>query len=196
VPDTRIDVACDVDNPLCGPHGAAAVYAPQKGATLEQVRLLDANLAHLARLIQRDVGVEVLNLPGAGAAGGLGAGLVAFFGAHLQPGIELVMQAVRLNERLTEADLVITGEGRIDRQSMMGKVISGVGRAAQAAGVPVIALVGCMGEGAEEALAVLDAIYPINPPGTPPAEAIARTAEALERTAAAVLPHHLARNGS
>jgi len=182
-----IRAACDVDNPLCGPRGAAAVYSPQKGATLEQVGLLDRNLAHLAEIIRRDLHIDVRDLPGAGAAGGLGAGLVAFFGARLQPGIQLVMEAVGFAQRLAGADLVITGEGRLDRQSMMGKVIAGVGKAAQQAGVPVIALVGCLGKGAEETLAILKKYHPINPPGTPLAEALPRTAERLEATAAAVL---------
>ena len=189
--ETRVEVACDVDNPLCGPRGAAAVYSPQKGATPEQVRALDAGLAHLAELIRRDAGIDVLELPGGGAAGGLGAGLVAFFGGRLRPGIDLVIEASGLAERMAGADLVITGEGRIDRQSMMGKVISGIARTARAAGVPIIALAGCLGEGAEETLAVLDAIHVINPPGTDIADALPRTAEALERTTAEVLHERL-----
>ncbi len=187
IAQTEIKVACDVDNPLCGPRGAAAVYGPQKGATPEQVALLDANLAYWAELIQRDLGRTVSETPGAGAAGGLGAGLMAFFDAKLAPGIKLVMEAVRLAERIADADLVITGEGRIDRQSMMGKVIAGVGRAAKAAGVPAIALVGSIGEGAEATLEVLESYHGINPPGRPLEQALARTAEALEATAREVL---------
>jgi len=184
---TTIRVACDVDNPLCGPRGAAAVYSPQKGATPEQVGLLDRNLAHLADIIRRDLHVDVRLLPGAGAAGGLGAGLVAFFGATLQPGVRLVMEAVRFAERIADADLIITGEGRIDRQSMMGKVIAGVGHAGHAANVPVIALAGCIGEGADQTLAVLKSYHSINPPGTPIADALRHTAERLEATAATIL---------
>lgn len=184
---TSILVACDVDNPLCGPRGAAAIYGPQKGATPEQVALLDRNLAHLADCIERDLGRSVRDLPGAGAAGGLGAGLVAFFNAELKPGIEIVIEAARLAERLRGADLVITGEGRIDRQSMMGKVIAGVGRIAKAAGVPAIALVGTIGDGAEATLEVLESYHRITPTGTPLAEALARTAEGLESTAASVI---------
>jgi len=184
---TTIRTACDVDNPLCGPRGAAAVYSPQKGATPEQVGLLDRNLAHLADLIRRDLHVDVRHLPGAGAAGGLGAGLVAFFGATLQPGVRLVMEAVGFMERIADADLIITGEGRIDRQSMMGKVIAGVGHAAKAAGVPVIALTGCVGQGADETLAVLKSYHTINPPGTLSAEVLRHTAERLESTAATIL---------
>jgi len=191
ITETPIYVACDVDNPLCGPHGAAAVYGPQKGATPEQVEMLDNNLAHLANIIERDLGKQVRDIPGAGAAGGLGAGLIAFFEATLQPGVRLVMDALHFDDRIAGADLIITGEGRIDRQSMMGKVIEGVGRAGKAAGVPVIALVGAVGQGADAALAVLESYHPINPPGTPVARALAQTAEALESTIASLLPNWL-----
>jgi len=184
---TAIEVACDVDNPLLGSRGAAAVYGPQKGATPEQVELLDRGLAHLAELIERDLGKDVREFPGAGAAGGLGAGLVAFCGARLRPGIDIVMDATRLHERIRGADLIITGEGRLDGQSMMGKVIAGVGRAGQAVGVPVVALVGSVGEGAEDALKILRSYQCITPAGTPLAEALARTAENLERMAAEVV---------
>jgi glycerate kinase len=180
-------VACDVDNPLYGPRGAAAIYGPQKGATPEQVQILDRNLAHLADLIERDLGKNVRDFPGTGAAGGLGAGMVAFFNARLDRGIRLVMEAVHFEQRIKDADLIITGEGRLDRQSMMGKVIAGVGQAGKDAGVPVVALVGCTGEGAEAALEVLRSFHPINPPEMPLQEALARTPEALESTAAAVL---------
>ncbi|HOW19372.1 MAG TPA: glycerate kinase, partial [Phycisphaerae bacterium] len=139
VASTEIVVACDVDNPLCGPRGAAVVYGPQKGATPEIVRQLDEGLAHFADVIARDLGKDVRNIPGAGAAGGLGAGLLAFCGAAIRPGVEIVIDAVRLRERLVGADLLITGEGRLDRQSMMGKLIAGVGRAARDAGVPAVA---------------------------------------------------------
>lgn len=180
-------VACDVDNPLCGPRGAAAVYGPQKGATPEQVRILDRNLAHLADIIERDLHKNVRSFPGAGAAGGLGAGLVAFFDARLERGVRLVMEAVQFEERIKGADLIITGEGRLDRQSMMGKVIAGVAQAGKAAGVPVVALVGSAGEGAEAALEVLQSYHPITPPGMPLRQAIARTSEFLESAAANLL---------
>ncbi|MGQ9651593.1 MAG: glycerate kinase [Phycisphaerae bacterium] len=182
-----IEVACDVDNPLCGPRGAAAVYGPQKGANAETARILDANLAHLADVIQRDLGMQVRDVPGAGAAGGLGAGLLVFFGAKLRPGIQMVMDALRFSERIAGADLIITGEGRLDRQSMMGKLIEGVGRAAKSSGVPIIALVGSIGQGADKALEVLDSYHCINPPNAPLAEAFPRTAIRLEQTAARVL---------
>ncbi|GFN22660.1 glycerate kinase [Thermanaeromonas sp. C210] len=151
--EAEIMVACDVDNPLCGPRGASAVYGPQKGATPEMVPRLDAALARLADIIVRDLGKEVRNLPGAGAAGGLGAGLVAFLGATLRPGIELVMEAVNLEKILAQgADLVITGEGEINSQTVHGKVPVGVARLAGKYGIPVVALVGSIGEGANAVL--------------------------------------------
>jgi len=182
-----VEVACDVDNPLCGPRGAAAVYGPQKGATPEQVQQLDANLAHLADVIERDLGKNVRNFSGAGAAGGLGAGLVAFYDATIRPGVQLVMDAVAFTRRIENADLIITGEGRIDRQSMMGKVIDGVGRAGKAAGVPVIALAGVIGDGAETTLDVLESYHCINPPTLPLDQALQQTAESLERATATIL---------
>ncbi len=182
-----IEVACDVDNPLCGPRGAAAVYGPQKGADPESVRILDANLAHMADVIQRDLGKDVRDIPGAGAAGGLGAGLLAFFDAKLRPGIQMVMDALRFSERIAGADLIITGEGRLDRQSMMGKLIEGVGRAAKSAGVPVIALVGSVGQGADDAREVLESYHCITPPDLSPTDALPQTATRLEETAARVL---------
>ncbi|HBT48034.1 MAG TPA: glycerate kinase [Peptococcaceae bacterium] len=153
IQEAEIMVACDVDNPLCGPHGASAVYGPQKGATPEMVPRLDRALAHLADIMARDLGKEVRNLPGAGAAGGLGAGLVALLGATLRPGIELVMEVVNLEEILAQgADLVITGEGEINSQTVHGKVPVGVARLAGKYGIPVVALVGSIGEGANAVL--------------------------------------------
>ncbi len=178
-----ITVACDVDNPLCGPRGASAVFGPQKGAGPDLVARLDRNLAHLADLVEQALGRRLRDIPGTGAAGGLGFGLLAFFDAGMRPGVEIVIEAAGLRERIRGADLVVTGEGRIDRQSMMGKVIAGVGRAAREAGVPAVALVGCVGDGAEETLELLRSYRPINPPGMPREAALARTAEALEEAA-------------
>lgn len=183
---TEVLVACDVDNPLCGPRGASAVFGPQKGATPECVARLDRGLSHLADLIERDLGLDVRSFSGAGAAGGLGAGLVAFCSASFRAGVQLVMDTVRLADRLRGARLVVTGEGRLDRQSAMGKVVAGVGRAARAAGVPSVALVGSLGEGADEARDFLDAFFPIVDRPMTLEEAMARTAELLERTAAQV----------
>src|SRR5438034_12177 len=139
---TRFLVACDVDNPLTGPRGASVVFGPQKGATADDVLLLDRALGHLAAVISRDLGLDVRDLAGGGAAGGLGAGMVAFLGAHLRPGVELVMDAVGLEGRLAAADLVVTGEGSFDQQSLHGKVADGVLGAAHASGVRGIVLCG------------------------------------------------------
>jgi glycerate kinase len=138
----RVRVACDVKNPLTGPMGAAAVYGPQKGATPEMVVQLDAGLHHLAEIVRRDLNIEIETLSGAGAAGGLGAGLVAFAGGILERGVEIVAEAVNLKRRLADADLVITGEGLLDGSSSSGKTAWGVARLAQAAGVPVICIPG------------------------------------------------------
>lgn len=135
-------VACDVGNPLFGADGAAAVFGPQKGATAEQVRALDTGLRHLARLVNR---IPLADTPGAGAAGGLGFGMLAFFGATLQSGVEIVMNATRLRERLAGADLCLTGEGRLDAQTAAGKTVWGVARASRDASVPCVALAGGLG---------------------------------------------------
>jgi len=119
-PDCDVVLACDVTNPLCGAQGASAVYGPQKGATADMVAQLDAALAHYANVIQRGLGVEVKDIPGAGAAGGLGAGLIAFLNAKVLPGIDVVIQTTDLVEDLKDADLVFTGEGRIDSQTAFG----------------------------------------------------------------------------
>ena len=151
-PDVRVTVACDVDNPLCGAEGAAFVYGPQKGATPEQAAELDAALSHFGRVLHSQLGADVAERPGAGAAGGLGAGLMAFCDAELRSGIDMVMEATGFEAALDQAALVLTGEGRLDSQTGRGKVIAGVIKRAKAAGVPVIALAGALEEGAEDAL--------------------------------------------
>jgi glycerate kinase len=145
----KVEVACDVDNPLTGSKGAARVYGKQKGATSQQVRELDKNLKHFARIVHRDLGVDVDPVPGAGAAGGLGAGLLAFFGAELRSGIDVVADAVNLRCRLEGCDLVVTGEGRTDGQTLHGKAPMGVIREARKQGIPVIVISGSIGPGAE-----------------------------------------------
>ncbi len=140
--ETQVMVACDVTNPLTGPLGASAVFGPQKGASPEMVAELDAGLANLAVIIREQLGIEIEQMPGAGAAGGLGAGAVAFLGAKLMSGIEIVLGAVHFTELLADASLVITGEGRIDSQTLGGKTISGVLKAAREANVPVLAIGG------------------------------------------------------
>jgi glycerate kinase len=143
----RVEAVCDVDNPLTGPRGAAAVYGPQKGASPAQVAALDAGLDHLAALIERDLGRKIADLAGAGAAGGLGAGLVAFAEAALRPGAELVLDVLELERHLDGADLVLTAEGRIDAQTAHGKAPAAVAARAKAHGIPCIALAGSIGEG-------------------------------------------------
>jgi glycerate kinase len=135
-------VATDVDNPLVGPQGASAVYGPQKGASPEEVALLDRALGHLAAVIHRDLGLDIRNIKGAGAAGGLGAGLMAFLGGRLRPGVDVVMEAVSLRERMEKADLVVTGEGMFDEQSMHGKAPAGVLRVAEEFRLPAVVLCG------------------------------------------------------
>lgn len=147
VRDVRIEAVCDVDNPLCGPNGAAHVYGPQKGASPQQVRLLDQGLAHLADIIGRDIGIHVRDMPGAGAAGGLGAGLHAFLGAEIRRGVDLVLDLVGLDAKLAGADLVLTGEGQIDFQTAFGKAPGGVGAAAKRRGIPCVAIAGGVGKG-------------------------------------------------
>jgi len=180
----QIDVACDVTNPLTGPQGAAATYGPQKGATPEQVKSLDEGLANLARVWRQQLGVDVEQMPGAGAAGGLGAGLVAFLGAKLQRGIDLVLDAVRFDERAAGCDLCLTGEGRLDGQSLSGKACIGVARRAANVGVPTVALVGSVGPDAERTLSAGLRSYHVIGEGLPASESMARTAELLERVAA------------
>jgi len=176
----RVVAATDVFNPLCGPQGASAVYGPQKGATPAMVRELDAALAHYAAVIERDLGVRVLDVAGAGAAGGLGAGLVVFLGAEILPGANLVAEAVGLEQRITGADLVIAGEGRLDAQTAFGKAPWEVARLAGQAGVPVIAIVGSVREDCSpELLDAFDAVATILPQGVPPQEAMARGGELL-----------------
>jgi glycerate kinase len=142
VAEAGLVAASDVDNPLVGPRGASAVYGPQKGASPQQVQELDHALRHFAAIVYRDLGIDVRDLPGAGAAGGLGAGLIAFLGAKLRPGVDVVMDAVRFGRRLMETDLVVTGEGSFDEQSMHGKVPAGVLRAAEEHRVPAVVLCG------------------------------------------------------
>lgn len=146
---TRFDVACDVDNPLCGAKGAAHVFGPQKGATPDEVLELDRNLSHYADVCAPHLTRDVRNLPGAGAAGGLGYAALAFLGASFHPGVELVAQISGLEQALQGAALAYTGEGRMDAQTLHGKTPAGVARMARKLGVPVVALAGSLGEGYE-----------------------------------------------
>ena len=139
-------VACDVTNPLTGPEGASAIYGPQKGATPEMVAELDSALELFAEVVRRDVGVDVEHLQGSGAAGGLGGGMVAFLNAELRTGVDIIMGIVNIDEHLEGADLVITGEGALDFQTVYNKAPIGVAQRAQAKGVPVVAIAGTLGE--------------------------------------------------
>jgi glycerate kinase len=144
--ECTVEVACDVTNPLCGPTGASAVYGPQKGATPEMVAELDRTLAHYAQIVEQDLGLAVRYIPGAGAAGGLGAGLMAFLHATLRPGAQIVLEAVHLEERVRIADLVITAEGQIDSQTAYGKSVGAVAALAKRYRLPVLALAGSLGD--------------------------------------------------
>ncbi|MEK3854432.1 glycerate kinase [Cytobacillus sp. FSL H8-0458] len=144
--DVHIEVACDVDNPLTGPRGASAVFGPQKGATPGMVQLLDRNLGHFADVVEHALGKPFRDIEGAGAAGGIGGSLLAFLNADLKRGIDIVLDAVNFEEEVKGADLVITGEGRIDSQTIYGKTPIGVAKAAKKYGIPVIGLAGSLSD--------------------------------------------------
>ena len=146
---TEVLVASDVDNPLTGPKGAARVYAPQKGATPSMVKKLEKSLKRYASIIKRDLKKDIKDIPGTGAAGGLGAGLIAFLDAKIRLGVDIVIETVGLEKRLKDADLVITGEGKMDAQTIYGKTPIGVARSAKKHNIPVVAIVGEVGEGVE-----------------------------------------------
>lgn len=171
-----IEVLCDVDNPLCGDRGAAAMFGPQKGATPAMAARLDAGLRHLASLVKRDI----LNIPGSGAAGGLGGGALAFMNATLVPGIETIMRVSRLEEALRGADWLITGEGQFDEQSLHGKVVAGVTALARRHGVKVALLAGRVNLSETEwRRAGIEAATAIAPAGLPVEEAMRRASELL-----------------
>ncbi|MDX9917732.1 MAG: glycerate kinase [Gudongella sp.] len=187
--EAEIIVISDVTNPLCGPNGASFVYGPQKGATPEMVEQLDNNLMHLADKIKEQLEKDVLDMPGSGAAGGLGAGLVAFCNARLERGIDIMLEILKFDEKLENADVVITGEGRIDSQSAHGKAISGIAKRAKSKNVPVIAIGGGLEEGYEELYNTgVDLILPIVDKPMPLEEAIKNAASLVESTGT-----HLAR---
>ena len=146
VAESAFLVACDVSNPLTGPEGASAIYGPQKGATPEMVKTLDAALLHFSDIVRHDIGAEVNDLQGAGAAGGLGGGMVAFLNAELRAGVDIVLDTVRLDNALEGADLVLTGEGALDYQTIYSKAPIGVAQRARRHGIPVIAIAGTLGD--------------------------------------------------
>jgi len=147
--ETKVLIASDVSNPLCGPKGASRVYGPQKGATPEMIKKLDESLAYFAEIIKRDLNKDIKDILGAGAAGGLGAGLMAFLDAELKPGIEIIIEIVKLEQAIKDADLVITGEGKIDSQTIYGKAPIGVAKIAKKYNIPVIAVAAIIGDDAD-----------------------------------------------
>ena len=182
--ETTLDIACDVTNPLTGPNGASHVFGPQKGATPAMAQALDQALARLAEIVARDLGVPVADAPGAGAAGGLGAGLIAVCGARLRPGCEVVFEALDMERMLTEADLAITGEGRSDGQTLAGKAPCGLARLAKRVGTPVILISGALTRDAGALLGGgVDAMFSAALGPGPLDEALRDGAENLRRTA-------------
>jgi glycerate kinase len=184
----KITAACDVKNPLCGPNGASAVYGPQKGATPEMVRLLDAGLEKYGRLLEKTFGRKIADIPGSGAAGGLGAGLLAFTGAILRPGIEIVLESCNAEEYIKRSDLVITGEGKTDAQTAYGKVPAGIAALASKHGVPVVCLSGGLGDDYEEIYKCgIDAAFSNVMDAMTLDEAKARSGEFLEKSARSIM---------
>ncbi|NEG95452.1 glycerate kinase [Bifidobacterium sp. SMB2] len=186
IAETRMLIASDVTNPLVGPKGASAVFGPQKGATPDMVARLDANLTHYADVIRRDLGVEVADAPGAGGAGGLGAGLLAFTKSTMRSGVEIVSQTVRLADRAVGADYCLTGEGGIDFQTQYGKTPMGVAQAVHCGnpGIGVVALAGYVGEGIDQLYDLgIDSVFGIVPAAVSLDRALADGPANLERTA-------------
>lgn len=163
IKDIEFISMCDVDNPLCGKLGASAVFAPQKGADEDMVKLLDEGLAHLAKIIKRDLHIAVKDIKGAGAAGGLGAGSIAFLQSKLTKGIDVILDTIKFDELVSKADIVFTGEGKFDSQSLHGKVVMGVANRSQKYKTPVIVVTGAIGENIQEAYNKgITAIFSIN----------------------------------
>ena len=163
IKDVEFISMCDVDNSLCGKLGASAVFAPQKGADEDMVKSLDEGLAHLAKIIKRDLHIEVKDIKGAGAAGGLGAGSIAFLQSKLTKGIDVVLDTINFDELVSKADIVFTGEGKFDSQSLHGKVVMGVANRSQKYKTPVIVVTGAIGENIQEAYNKgITAIFSIN----------------------------------
>lgn len=176
--DTRVTVMCDVDNPLTGPRGATYVYGPQKGATEEKLKELESGMRNYRDVIKSLTGIDCDKVKGAGAAGGIGAALYAFLHAELKPGIDIMLDLTGFDDAISGADMVITGEGRADGQSLNGKAMMGVGVRAKAKGVPVTAIVGCLGDGWEGLLGCgIERVIPLADGTVSKEEAIARSEE-------------------
>lgn len=183
IKDVNFVVASDVKNPLCGPEGASAIYGPQKGATPEMIEILDKNLEHLAKIIKKDLGKDVKDLPGAGAAGGLGAALLAFLNAQLRPGIEIVMELSNFKEKVENSDIIFTGEGSTDYQTKFGKVPFGVAQIAREYNKPVVCVSGSLLKGYEQLYEYgITAMFSIIDKPMELKEAMERGNELLEKT--------------
>lgn len=185
IANVRFDIATDVSNPLTGSKGAAAVFAPQKGASPEDVRILDEALVHFAHIVRKDLDIEIDRVPGAGAAGGLGAGALCFLGGTICPGVDTVIRAAGLEEKMQGASLVITGEGKIDGQTLFGKTPVGVARCAKKSEIPVIALAGSLADGSRNVYrhGGIDALFSIVPGAVSLEDALAHAETNLSRTA-------------
>lgn len=185
--DSEIIIASDVNNPLCGPHGASYIFGPQKGATPEMVKQLDQNLGHFADVVAGQIGRDHRHVAGAGAAGGLGFGLMAFTAASIRSGVELMIEQVQLSEKIAQADYVLTGEGKIDSQTSLGKTPFGVAQLARKFNKPVIAFAGLIGEGIEDLFeSGFSQIIGINPPDCPLEEALKNAEMNLEKAVAEI----------
>lgn len=188
IKECRIVAACDVDNPLTGTNGASYIFGPQKGADEATVKILDNNLERYGSILENTLGISVVNLPGAGAAGGLGAGLLAFLNAELKRGIDIVIEATGLEDKLKDADIVITGEGMIDYQTMFGKTPYGVAKLASKYNIPVIAIAGGIGSRAEVLYENgFNSIFSIVDKPMPLEEAVEKADILLERTAERIM---------
>jgi glycerate kinase len=185
---TNVIAACDVSNPLCGPNGASAVFGPQKGATPEMVKFLDSSLLNYGSVLEGVTGKKIISVPGSGAAGGLGAGLLAFAGAEMKPGIEIVLDSCDAENHIMDSDLVITGEGKTDAQTAFGKVPAGIASLASKYNVPVVCLSGGLGDDYEEVYKCgIDAAFSNVPDAMSLEEAKARSGEFLEKTARSIM---------
>ena len=182
VKESEFIIACDVDSPFCGPRGAAYVFSPQKGADPQMVAELDAGMEHLAEVIARVVGKDIKDVPGAGAAGGLGGGFLAFLNSRLERGIEMVLDAIAFDDIIRGSDLVITGEGRVDSQTLTGKTPFGIMKRAQKQNIRTVAIGGSVKLGDDDDVSGFDSIWPVTPEGMPLEEAMkAETASANVR---------------
>lgn len=192
--ECSFSVACDVDNPFCGPQGAAFVFAPQKGADSEMVEALDRGLENFAKVIEEQLGTDIRTLPGAGAAGGLGGAFTAFLKASLKPGVDVVLDSIGFDALIQGADLVITGEGKMDSQTASGKTPLGVLRRAQMQGIPVVAVAGCVQHCPSLDSLGFNEIYATAEPGVPLEKAITKeyTCARLRHIAAQILQEYQA----